>query len=357
MGASEGEARCWGDEATPGEEVPSNWAHPTGAHPEETQRGEVHPGAWAQALGLRVPLVCAPMGGVAGGALAGAVSRAGALGMIGLGSAASVDLFERELARLDTGGAPFGVGLVGWVVQRQPTLLECVLEAAPTVVSVSFLEWGEVRGAGWIRDIHRAGAQLITQVSTAEEARLAEAAGVDAVVARGLEAGGHGDPQHTRDALLGAVLGAVRVPVLAAGAVADRDDVRRVIDAGGSGAWVGTAFSACEESLTSAAAREVLLRATGEQTIVSRVLDVALDLPWPARFPERLLRTPFVEQWQGHEEALAADAVARAAFREAYAADDFQVVPLDAGMGVGALTAVESADAVVARLADDWTPR
>jgi nitronate monooxygenase len=85
--------------------------------------------------------------------------------------------------------------------------------------------------------------------------------------------------------------------------------------------------------------------------VVSRVLDVALERPWPSRFPERLLRTPFVDRWQGREDELAADAEARAGFRAAVAAGDYSVVPLDAGEGVGSLTAVRPAAEVVAALA------
>ncbi len=98
---------------------------------------------WAEGLGLRVPIVCAPMGGVAGGALASAVSRAGGLGMIGMGSAGSAHALERELALLDTGGAPFGIGLVAWGIERDPAMLDRALGARPALVSVSFGDWGD----------------------------------------------------------------------------------------------------------------------------------------------------------------------------------------------------------------------
>lgn len=301
---------------------------------------------WARQLGLGVPIVCAPMGGVAGGRLASAVSRAGALGTIGMGSAASVPALERELALLDTGGAPFGIGLVAWGIERDPALLERALSARPALVSVSFGDWS--RPAPWIAAVHAAGALAVTQVATAREAEQAAAAGVDAVVARGKEGGGHGDHREPRGDLLREVLDVVAIPVLAAGAVSGAAELDRVLDQGAVAAWVGTAFTACPEALTSAAAREVLLRADGSDTVVSRVLDVALGRPWPARFPERLLRTDFVERWQGREEELADDEAARAAFRSATRAGDFSVVPLDAGEGVGKLTASRPAADVVA---------
>ena len=308
--------------------------------------------AWAERLGARVPVVCAPMGGVAGGALASAVSRAGGIGMIGMGSAGSPEALDRELARLDTGGAPFGIGLVAWGLARHPSLLDRALAAGPALVSVSFGDWDDpAEDRGWIAAVRAAGALAVAQVATAGEARRAEAAGIDAVVARGREGGGHGDHREPRDALLRGTLAAVGIPVLAAGAVSTGADVARVVAAGAAAAWVGTAFAACEEALTSAAAREVLVAADGAQTLVSRVLDVALERPWPERFPERLIRTPFVDRWHGREDELAADAGARAAFREAVAAGDHSVVPLDAGTGVGALRAVRPAADVLAALA------
>ncbi|PRI10083.1 NAD(P)H-dependent flavin oxidoreductase [Leucobacter massiliensis] len=307
---------------------------------------------WARDLGLTAPLVCAPMGGVAGGVLASAVSRAGALGMIGMGSAGSAAALERELARLDTGGAPFGIGLVDWGIARDPDMFERALAAGAALVSVSFGDWeGADPPPSWIEAVRASGALAVTQVATAEEARRAADAGVDAVVARGLEGGGHGDHREPRDALLAEVLSAVEVPVLAAGAVSGPEELRRVLDAGAAAAWVGTAFAACTEALTADAARDALLAADGTQTLVSRVLDVALERPWPSRFPERLLRTPFVECWHGREAELAADAEARAEFRAAVAAADYATVPLDAGQGVGALTAVRTAAEVVAELA------
>lgn len=313
---------------------------------------------WARALGLRVPVVCAPMGGVAGGALASAVSRAGGLGMIGMGSAGSTAALERELALLDTGGAPFGIGLVAWGIEREPELLARALAAAPTILSVSFVDWqGETAARdqrhAWIGAAKAAGVMAVTQVATAEEARAAADAGVDALVARGKEGGGHGDHQEPRDRLLSETLAAVELPVLAAGAVASAAGLDAALQQGASAAWVGTAFAACTEALTSGPAREALIAAHGSDTVVSRVLDVALDRPWPEHYPERLLRTPFVARWQGREDELAVDERAKAEFRAALAAQDYGVVPVDAGEGVGELIAVRTAAAVIRELSGE----
>ncbi|MHA3722511.1 NAD(P)H-dependent flavin oxidoreductase [Leucobacter sp. HY1910] len=309
--------------------------------------------SWAEALGLAAPIVCAPMGGAAGGQLAAAVSRAGGLGMIGMGSAGSAAALERELAALEPAARlPFGIGMVHWGIAKHPDMFDRALAAMPALISVSFGDWqpGGLAPA-WIDQARAAGAHTITQVATVEEAKAAADAGIDAIVARGLEGGGHGDHAEPLASLLDDVLAAVEIPVLAAGAVSTSADVRRVLNAGAAAAWVGTAFAACEESLTPPAARAAMIAARGSGTLVSRVYDVALERPWPARFPERLIPTPFIIEWQGREDELAANEAAKREFRAACEAGDFTVVPVDAGQGVDLVTRVRPAREVLRELA------
>lgn len=309
---------------------------------------------WAKSLGLSTPVVCAPMGGISGGRLAAAVSRAGGLGLIGMGSSGSALALTRELAAFRDAAegwqGPWGIGMVAWGVERDPEMLEVALSAAPSAVSVSFGDWLTDPNPSWIDRVHDAGAQAMTQVATVDEARHAADAGVDVIVARGKEAGGHGVHAHPRRELLGDVLAAVEVPVLTAGAIHTREQVADALAAGAAGVWIGTAFQACTESLADDASRQVLFAARGEDTLVSRVYDVALGRPWPEHIPERLLPTEFVKRWQGRETELAEDAAALAEFREAYAANDYSIVPVDAGEGVTALVEELSAAEVLANL-------
>ncbi|MFD6449901.1 nitronate monooxygenase, partial [Nocardia sp. NPDC060220] len=130
---------------------------------------------WSRSLGLRVPLVNAPMGGAAGGRLAAAVRAAGGLGMIGMGSAGSVAALRREL---DVAGAPDGIGLVDWVRARETGLLEAAIAAGPRIISVSF-------GAdfSWVPQVRAAGILAVTQVYDAPGAHRAQDAGIDILVA------------------------------------------------------------------------------------------------------------------------------------------------------------------------------
>ncbi|OBH55372.1 nitronate monooxygenase family protein [Mycobacterium sp. E2479] len=280
---------------------------------------------WSAEFGLRVPIVNAPMGGVAGGRLAAAVTAAGGLGMVGMGSVATRELLAEQLQHVD---GRFGIGMVDWVMRNESGLLEDALAARPALLSVSFgTEWS------WVAKAHKAGIPTVTQVYDSAGARQAVDAGVDILVARGSEGGGHGEDKLGLLPLLDAVLEAVSVPVLAGGGVASARSLAAVLAAGASGAWVGTRLSACPEALTGDTGRRALVAATETDTTVTRVFDVAKGLPWPARFPSRVLANDFVERWTGREGAL--DAGACEELAAAITAGDCRTAPVDAGQGVG----------------------
>src|SRR4051812_39816330 len=91
-------------------------------------------------LGLEVPLVSAPMAGPAGGRLAGAVSAAGALGMIGVSPTSTPAWIaeQAELARSAAGARPFGLGLLAWALDERPDHLDAALGSGAALVSVSY---------------------------------------------------------------------------------------------------------------------------------------------------------------------------------------------------------------------------
>lgn len=263
---------------------------------------------WCDAMGISAPIVNAPMGGAAGGRLAAAVSRAGGLGMIGMGSAAKPDTLRREIAELGGYDGPFGIGLVHWVMSEAPELFDIAVAAKPTLLSVSFgADWS------WVADAHAAGIRVCTQVPTPAAAARAVAAGVDVLVARGAEGGGHGEPAMPMLPLLTEVLDAVDVPVLAAGGISSAAGVAAVLAAGAAGAWVGTAFTVCHEALTAAPARVEVL--AGTQTELTREFDLAAGYRWPASIPERVLRGSAVNAGEGVgevcEELSAAEVLSR----------------------------------------------
>ncbi|MGQ0849122.1 MAG: NAD(P)H-dependent flavin oxidoreductase [Actinomycetota bacterium] len=280
-------------------------------------------------FGLRLPLVAAPMGGTADGRFAATVSANGALGMVAAGTRATADFVRREAAVASNGGHQFGIGLLAWVLDRRPELLEAAFEARPALLSISY---GDYRP---YLDVSRK--QMIavtTQVGTVEEARRAQDAGLDFVVARGGEGGGHGRNEVATLPLLQEVLDAVEVPVLAAGGVATARGLAAVLAAGAAGAWVGTAFLGCVETSWSEEARRRVIEAGDGATIYTRSFDVGLRLDWPPLYGGRALHNTFSDRWHGHEDDLSADDRAAAEMAHAVSNQDFDRAPVWAGQAV-----------------------
>lgn len=297
-------------------------------------------------VGIQAPIVSAPMAGVAGGRLAAAVSAAGALGMIGAGAAATPEWISGQAAVAAASGRPFGIGLMGWALAADPAPLDAVIDAAPTLVSISF---GNV--APFVEPLHDAGILVATQVGDPDGACAALDAGVDVLVARGGEAGGHGLDTMATLPLLDAVLErAGAVPVLAAGAITTARGVAAVLAAGAAGAWIGTAFLACPEASNTPAARARVCEADGQDTVFTSVFDIVQGVDWPPPYAGRALRNTFTDTWHGREAELAGSPEAARRFARAKAAEDYDIAVIYAGQGVGAVREERPAEQVVAWL-------
>jgi nitronate monooxygenase len=296
-----------------------------------------------RALGIDVPLIQAPMARVSEGALAAAVSAAGALGMVAVGPTATAAYVHAHARTAAGTGKPYGIGLMAWALEQDPTPLDAALDTDARLVSVSFGPFEEP-----VRRVKDAGKLATTQVGTLAEARRAERAGVDFVVARGREGGGHGRDEVGTLPLLEMVVDGVGLPVVAAGGVANARGLAAVLAGGAVGAWAGTAFLCCREGALPKEARERLIAADDTATAYGRVFDVAQRAAWPPEYGGRALRNPFFDAWVGREEDLAASEASLAAYADAQRRGDFDTAALYAGQGVGLLRAVSSAADVVA---------
>src|SRR3954452_14935116 len=221
-------------------------------------------------LGLRHPIVSAPMGRVSGPGLADAVSAAGALGLLTAGPRD-----DAEKVRVDAAAATerVGIGLLAWRLDQEPDILDAALEAAPAAVAISAGNLGPHAGR-----VVGAGFPLLVQVSSAEAARAAAAAGASFVVAQGTDAGGHTGAAGTLP-LLEAVLAAVDVPVLAAGGIASGRGLAGVLAMGAVGAWIGTRFAATREALGGEEKKRRIVAARETDTVHTRVFDIAKGIP------------------------------------------------------------------------------
>lgn len=295
---------------------------------------------------LTVPVVCAPMAGVGAGALAAAVSAAGGLGTFGVAPSMTPEWITQEAAIAARDGHPYGIGLLAWGLPGNTAQVDAVLSAGPALVAISYGPYVE-----YVQVFQQAGITVATQAGTTDEARAAEQAGVDVIVARGGEGGGHGRNDVATLPLIQSVLDAVRTPVLAAGGIATARGLAAVLAAGAAGAWVGTAFLGCAETTAASAARQRILAATETDTAYGRVFDVGQRLPWPVEYGGRALRNTFFDRWAGREDELAASDDAFAELGAARLAGDFDTAAVYAGQAVGMIHERRSAAAVLADFA------
>lgn len=294
----------------------------------------------SELLGVMHPVMLAPMDIVADGRLAATVSRAGGFEIIGAGYGDEAWL-TREMNA--AGDARVGVGFITWSMAKRPRILDLVLERRPPAVMLSF---GEVKPHA--DKIKRAGALLICQVQTLEQAKGAVVDGADILVAQGAEGGGHGISRGTFP-LVPAVVDAARgIPVAAAGGVADGRGLAAALMLGADGVLVGTRFYATREAAGSARAKERIVAATGDQTLRGILFDIARRNVWPAPYCGRVLRNSFSERWRGREAELLQHQDEEAArYAKARAADDFDTAAVIAGEAVDLIADIPPAAEVI----------
>ncbi|MFN4057141.1 MAG: NAD(P)H-dependent flavin oxidoreductase [Roseinatronobacter sp.] len=268
---------------------------------------------FTRAFNLAHPIALAPMADVAGGALAGAVARAGGLGLLG-GGYGDRDWIAREWA--EACGAPIGVGFITWSLT--PALLDETLARGPRAILLSFGD-----PAPFAPAIHAAKIPLLCQCQTLDHARAALDAGATVLIAQGAEAGGHGATratmtlvpevadhlaQHAPDTLL-----------LAAGGIADGRGLAAAFILGADGVLMGSRLWASTEALVPTGFHDAATNATGDTTLRTRAPDAARLLDWPDPFTIHVLRSAFTDRWHKAPAALRFDQAAREAFTQTQA--------------------------------------
>ncbi|MCW1428842.1 NAD(P)H-dependent flavin oxidoreductase [Novosphingobium sp. JCM 18896] len=268
---------------------------------------------WIAELGLSLPLIQAPMAGTSTPELAAAVANAGALGSIAVGAtdaAGAAAMIARTRALT---ARPFNVNLfvhatpqadaareAAWLAELAPlfarygatppaglrtiyqsfndddAMLALLVEQAPPVVSFHF----GLPDAARIAALKAAGCTLIATATSLAEAAACKAAGIDALVAQGWEAGGHRgvfDPDVPDDrlgtfALTRLLVTQAGLPVIAAGGIMDGQGIRAALDLGAVAAQLGTAFVRCPESSTDEAYRQAMAGDAAEHTVMTRAI-------------------------------------------------------------------------------------
>lgn len=309
---------------------------------------------------LKYPILQAPVGYSAGPDLASAVCAAGAMGSIaGLTTASPEEAREKVKKVLSVTNGTFAVNYI-LALAAEPKSLAAVLDAGAPVVHFS---WG-IPGRSLVATVRNAGARFGVQVASREGARAALDAGADYLVCQGIEAGGHVQASSSLlDALAAVLAEANRQPVLAAGGIADGAGIRRVLEAGASGAVLGTRFVATRESDSHPEFKQALLKADGSQTALS----VCFQGGWPNALHRSLRNETFV-RWEaagcppegrrpGEGDVLGTRPDGKPLLRyaavsptKAIAGDRVSDCALYAGMGVGLINDLPSAGDLVRRL-------
>ena len=303
-------------------------------------------------FGIEHPIINAPMGGGdAPAELAAAVANAGGLGMIGGTTKGGAPWLEAQIRRAnELTDRPFGVGIISHF-PNAAELMDVALTAGVRIIAHSFAD-----PTPFVGPAQDAGALVLCQVRTVEDARRAAAAGVDAVTAQGTEAGGHTGRISTLP-LVPAVVDAVApIPVIAAGGIADGRGVAAALMLGADAVWLGTRFIATAESGVSDAYRARVVGASADETVLTDTFDLALGRAWPEGVSGRAVANRFSARWHGREDELRAwSDDERREYADRPPESDVEEQAVWAGEVMSLVTAVEPAGAVVARLVEEAT--
>jgi nitronate monooxygenase len=249
-------------------------------------------------LGIEHPILSVGFGAGARAELASAVSNAGGFGVLGA-SGAEPDYIRTEAERTRSlTDLPFGFNLIiatdGSDDEGDRAYFrEMIAAAAGAGATAAVLFWGDA--APFVEPTHEAGAKLLIQVGSVEEAEAAADAGVDAVIAQGIEAGGHVRGTTSIWDLLPATVAAVEpTPVLASGGIGDGAGLARAIELGAQGVSLGTRFVACGEANVHPDYKARIVASSGRDTVYTEDL---FDVGWPGA-PHRALRNRVHAEWE-----------------------------------------------------------
>ena len=237
-------------------------------------------------LRIRIPILQAPTGSIAGPELAAAVSEAGALGSMGMTWTQPESAAEQVRLVRQATTAQFAVN---FVLHFDPVaLIPCLESGAPVVM----FSWGDPSEyLPLVRSFH---ARVGIQAGSSEGARAAAQLIPDFIICQGIEAGGHVQSSRPLGTLVSEVIAICDpIPVVAAGGIADGDDIARSLRTGAQGAMLGTRFVATRESRAHKLYKQRILESGGDNTAMT----VCFDGGWP-NAPHRVLRNRVLESWE-----------------------------------------------------------
>jgi len=252
------------------------------------ERSEMEKNRLCELLGIRYPIVQAPMNWVSGADLAAAVSKAGGLGTLGPNAGAKTitpdpgltgERMREQIRKVKSlTNKPFAVNInigVGDARKFSQKIVEVAIEER---IPVAILSVGSPEVYNKV--LKDAGVKTLAAISTARHARKAEEVGVDGVVCEGYEAGGHkGFTELTTFVLIRIIADAVKIPIVAGGGIGDARSVIAALALGADGVYIGTRFMATRESDSHAKVKEAVVKAEDAATVsVPKEYMLARDL-------------------------------------------------------------------------------
>jgi enoyl-[acyl-carrier protein] reductase II len=234
-------------------------------------------------FGIKYPILLAGMGGVAMHKLVAAVSNAGGLGVIGAASL-SPDEMRTEIRKTrELTDKPFAVDLLAPIPDMMRPHMPVLIEE-----KVRIFVAGLAVPTEFIQAMHEHGMKVVAMCGKVHHGEKAQAAGVDVVVAQGTEAGGH-TGEIGMLSLVPQMIDAIKLPVLAAGGIADGRQIAAALTLGAQGVVIGTRFIATPEAQAADVYRQAILNAHEDTTIRTRCYTGK---------PCRVIRTPYALEWE-----------------------------------------------------------
>lgn len=309
-----------------------------------------------QLLGIQYPICQAGMYQVAYGELAAAVSNAGGLGVIGSAYMDPERLRQEIRLAKSLTDKPLGVDILFARTEGAGDTVEAYERECRAHIEVTFEEGVDVIVSGLgnpgpiVPRAHAAGMKVMALVGTGRQAIAVEKAGVDAVIASGHDGGGHVGRIGTI-ALVPRVVDVVRIPVLAAGGIADGRGLVAALALGAAGVWMGTRFIATAEARGHINYKRRITEIDEDGTVVTRAHSGKTN---------RMIRNAFTRSWEGREREIKPypiqlKEVGEPASNAGRIGGDIEHGVLPSGQSAGLIASIEGAGDVVRRTAGEAT--
>lgn len=250
-------------------------------------------------LGIDVPIFSVGFGDAAGPELAAAVSNAGACGVLGFSGMPPNEIERRINETRKLTQRPFGGNIIIAALDRRDSAEELKAAARERIaaaiaarIPLLVLFWGDA--SPFVGDAHANGVRVALQVGSVDEAKRAAAAGVDALIVQGVEAGGHVRATESIWSVLPPAAQEIApTPAIASGGIGDGAAIAHALAAGAQGVSLGTRFVASREAHVPDHYKRRVVGSSAEDTFFGELFDIG----WPGA-PHRALRNKTVEEWE-----------------------------------------------------------